>query len=85
MGKEQLTDKIHDMEDHSQEGPTQQVSQSCEVGDGAVVRVDPSGPHAVHHHAGQVEQQADLGENTSLSKINTQRGGGGGLPAELQR
>ena len=66
------------MEDHSQEGPTQQVSQSCEVGDGAVVRVDPSGPHAVHHHAGQVEQQADLGENTSLSKINAQGGGGGG-------
>ena len=58
-----LTDNIHDMEDERQEGSTQEVPQGREVGDGAVVRVDPSGPHTVNDHAGQVEQQSDLGEN----------------------
>ena len=48
------------MEDDSQEGPAKQISQGGEVGDGAVVRVNSSGPHTVDHHSGQVEQQAHL-------------------------
>ena len=63
------------MEDHSQEGPTKQITQSSEVGDGAVVRVHSSGPHTVNHHTGQVEQQANLGQRMTLS--DTERGGGG--------
>ena len=59
-GRECLTDNVHEMEDDRQEGPTQQIPQSSEVGDGAVVWVDSSGPHTVNHHAGQVEQQPHL-------------------------
>ena len=66
------------MEDHSQEGPTKQVAQSSEVGDGAVVRVDSSGPHTVNHHTGQVEQQADLGQGMTLLDTEREREGGGG-------
>ena len=75
-GTDYLTDNIHEVEDDSQEGPTQQIPQRCEVGDGAVVRVDCSAPHTVNHHAGQVEQQPNLrGENKTVRVEGGRQGG----------
>ena len=72
------------MEDERQEGSTQEVPQGREVGDGAVVRVDPSGPHTVNDHAGQVEQQPDLGRTFSSRNHRSEGGREGRLPAPQQ-
>lgn len=52
-------------EAQSQEASPQQVTQSCEVGDGEVVWIQTPSPQPVHHQAGHVEQNHHLDNDNS--------------------
>lgn len=54
-------------EGESKEAGSQQVAQSCEVGDGEVVRVHSPSPQPPHHQAGHVEQNCHLGNEWVMS------------------
>lgn len=49
-----------EVETERQQGGAQQVTQSCQVGDGKTVRVFAAPPHRVHHPVCYTQQQQHL-------------------------
>lgn len=56
-----VTDEPEDVKAESQETCSNQISQSCQVWDGEVVRVEVPAPHPVHHPVSDVEKNEHLG------------------------
>lgn len=54
------TEHQNQSEAQSQEASPQQVTQSCEVGDGEVVWIQSPLPQPFHHQAGHIEQNHHL-------------------------
>lgn len=52
-------------EAQSQEASTQQVTESCQVGDGEVVWIQAPAPQPAHHQAGHIEQNPHLHSDSS--------------------
>ena len=60
---------VQDKEDDGQERSSEQISQSREVRDGRVVRINAALPKLVNKDTGNMQQQSDLNWNVMFHSV----------------